>query len=288
MDDLKKKTLKLNEKILNFPYKKLLVLTVLVIVSVLSFKKCTAKFYHYLNGSYDRQSAELSHMINSVIGIPYHQEPQYRNDAPGITRLTKEQWFALPYYDSALEVDLVEDKPGLVASIPTKEEATHAESISVAAVFPFRAIRPDKLIYNKLCDHFLTCEVLTISVQDFALDNLDILRNIIKIAERPCDYIKTVDEVKSVDEVIYNSSFGFRGKVFSPELYKPSVVKEGIEIARETLGCDRKSFFDKIPSLNHHSITSRKFVLILVSKSGMIIKDAKKSFDVIVERQDIK
>jgi hypothetical protein len=293
MDDLKKKTLKFNKTISNFPYKKSLVLVILFIVSVLSFKKCTAKAYHYLNGSYDRQSAQLSSVVNSVIGIPYHQEPQYRNDALGIPRLTKEQWFALPYYDSALEVDLVEDKLGLVASMPTKEEATHAQSIAINPVFPFRAMRPNNLIYNKLCDHFLTCEVLTISVHDFALANLDILKNIIKIAERPCDYIKTVDEIKPVDEIVYLSSKGFRGNVFYPYVLRPSDVKEGIEAARKKLGCDRKNFFDSIPSLRYHSsITSRKFVLIIVNKSGIVFKDGKKnvekSFDIIVERQDIK
>lgn len=274
----------INKKVYYLLQRKILFVTLIIIILlVLFFEKITNKLYFYLEKSYDLQSSELSEMINSVIGIPYHQKPQYRNDSPDIIRFSKDEWLALPYYESATEVDLIEDKFNLVDFMSSKEEATHADSISI---IPIWGAEPYNGIYHQLCDYFLTCKSLNISVQEYVLQKPEILQNIIKIAERPCDYIRTIDEVKVGDEIIFNSSYESRGKIFRPQKFEKEDIKTGIKLARQALGCDRKNKFT-FPLIFHPSICSRKFVLLVINKKGIVTYKPEKSLNIIIERKDI-
>ena len=281
-----KQTITLINKIASYLLqRKLLLIILMFIISLaLFFEKITNKLYFYLEKGYDRQSGELAKMINSIIDVPYNQKPQYRNDSPDIIRFSKDEWFALPYYESATEVDLIEDKLYLVDSMPSKEEATHALSINIDPIF--YNVRYTKPIYRQLCGHFLTCKSLNISVQEYVLQKPELLQNIIKIAERPCDYIRTIDEVKTGDEIVFYSSFEFMGRIFRPLKYEKEDIETGIKWARQALGCDRKSRFT-FPLIFHPSICSRKFVLLVINKKGIVTYKPEKNLNIIIERKDI-
>jgi len=67
-----------------------------ILLLTVFFKSITDKIYIYLGNGYDRQSAKLTIMINSVLGIPYSQRPEYRNDSLNITKLSEEEWRTFP------------------------------------------------------------------------------------------------------------------------------------------------------------------------------------------------
>ena len=286
------------------------------------FKSITDKIYIYLDNGYDRQSAKLTIMINSVLGIPYSQRPEYRNDSLGITKLSKEEWYTFPdpkagrnrekiklaegeyplpikdgigkplYADYkepfyADEIQDVLNPHELVAPLPSVKEARHAESLEL---FPLWYGIQSKPAYRQLCGHFLTCKSLNVSIRQEFLQNPTILQNILKIAERPCDYIRTIDEVKPEDEIFYTTRSYLGCRAFFPLKYKDKKeIELAIKLARERLDCDNKSFFT-FPSINHPSINSRKFVLLIFNKEGIInkINENERSVNILVERKDIE
>jgi hypothetical protein len=252
-----------------------------IFLLIISFKTISNKLYFALNQGWDYQSNELAEMINSVIGLPYYQKPQYKNDSTDIVRLSKDEWLALPYYDRHLKVTAVQDILNLVESMPTKEEVEHIDSIEVNPTW--HGARPNKAIYHKLCGYFLTCESLNISVQEYVLQKPELLQNIIKIAERPCDYIRTIEEVKAGDEIFFSTDFH---KIFSPDTYSKDDIKYAIKLARQRFGCDKKDWF-MLPYSFRHLITSRKLVLLVINHSGIVCNKAEKSLDIIIERKDI-
>lgn len=267
------------------PRRKVWVPIVLLVIVALSLKPFTKRLHYYLDRSLDRSSQELSILINSVIGIPYYQKPQYRNDSINIYRLLKEEWFSLPYYESAAEVDYVADSKHLAKVMPSAAEAAHANSIATMNIWP--NLNPDLPIYHKLCNHFLTCEALNIVVQDYVIHRPEILKNIIKIAERPCDYIRTFDEVKPGDEIVFSTADTFTGRIFRPLKYEQEDINYGIKKAQKRLGCDRKSFFGRLPSIYHPSINDKKYVLIIINKMGMVKGRDQENITIVVTRKDI-
>lgn len=204
---------------------------------VLSFKIIADKIYIYLGNGYDRQSAELATMLDSVLGIPYRQQPHFRNDNPDIIKISQEELFTIPDPKASRirEIELEDGKHPLpikdglgnplyathritvykdeihdvfnplklVESMPTVKEVNHANSLKVSPIF--YQIRLTKPIYRQLCGNFLTCNSLNVSLREEFLQNPKMLQNIIKIAERPCDYIRTIDEIKPGDEIVYST-----------------------------------------------------------------------------------
>ncbi len=45
----------------------------------------------------------------------------------------------------------------------------------------------------------MTCDLISLGVEDYVLQKSEILRNLIKIAERPCDYIKRYEEITQAE-----------------------------------------------------------------------------------------
>lgn len=307
-----------------FKQRKLLSIFLLcILLLTVFFKSITDKIYIYLDDGYDRQSGELVKLMDSVLGIPYSQKPYYRNDSADVIKLSKEEWYTIPdpkadrnreriklaegehplpikdgfgnplyatykepFYEDEIQDVLNPQK--LVAHLPTTKEANHASSLKLAPIF--YNIGLTKPLYRQLCDHFLTCKSLNISIREEFLQNPTILRNIIKIAERPCDYIRTIDEIKPEDEIIYSTRSYLGCKAFFPSQYKDrKEIELGIKLARERLDCDNKSFFT-FPSISHPSINNRKFVLLIFNKEGIVNKnnENERSVNILVERKDIK
>ena len=291
-----------------------------ILLLTIFFKSITDKIYIYLDNGYDRQSGELKMMMNSVLGIPYKQRPEYRNDSLDITKLSKEEWYTIPdpkagrnreriklgeyvlpikdLYGNPLsytdykepfyedEIQDVLNPFELIVPLPSVEEARHTESLELSSIW----YGIQKPIYRQLCDHFLTCKSLNISIREEFLQNPAILQNILKIAERPCDYIRTIDEVKPEDEILYSTKNYLGCRAFFPSKYKDrKEIELAIKEARKRLDCDNKGFFT-FPSINHPSIQNRKFVLLIFNEEGIVnkINENKRSVNILVERKDIK
>lgn len=260
-----------------------------LLLFIFCFKVITNKIYYYNRGYYDYQSGRLVAVINSVMGIPYAQSPEYRNDSPDIVRLSKEEWLALPYYKRIPAIETVKKSP-FVDPMPSLEEAVHANALELRPIW--RRFAAEKAIFNELCGYFLTCKSLNIAVQEYVFHRPELLQNIIKIAERPCDYIRNIDEAKPGDEIYFSTSFYDE---FEAEKFSPKDILLNINIARKALNCDQKSRFNlpdnlylRVPLLFYSSITSRKFVLLVVNKKGIVVDKDKDSFNIIIERKDIE
>lgn len=227
---------------------------------------------------------KLASMINSVIGIPYHQKPSYINDSFNIKGLTQEEWFALPYFHKAGGIDIIEDPLNLLPTMPTIQEAEHATSLSIS--YPMW-LGPRKAIYDKLCGKLLFCDAITLTVQEgYVFKKPEILGNIIKIAKRPYDYIKTRNEIKPGEEVVFSHDYGFRGHKFKADKYEPADVQEAINAANANFSCDKRSFWEG-GGLKSLPVFKRKFVLIMINRKGLVGSADDKTLDIIVTREDI-
>jgi hypothetical protein len=241
--------------------------------------------FHLTYGWEYNPDGKLASMVNSVIGIPYHQKPSYINDSSDIKRLTQEEWFTLPYFHKAVEIDIIEDPLHLVPNMPTVSEAEHAASLTTS--YPMWLLGARKAIYDKLCGNLLFCDAITLTVQqDYVFKKPEILGNMIKIAKRPCDYIKASNEIKPGEEIVFSHDFGFRGHKFKADKYKLADVQEAINAANANFSCDKRGFWNGggVKSL---PIFRKKFVLIMINEKGLVSSDDDKTLDIIVTREDI-
>ncbi|MFN9908961.1 MAG: hypothetical protein ACK56F_23035, partial [bacterium] len=115
-------------------------------------------------------------------------------------------------------------------------------------------------IFHELCGYFLTCKSLNIGVPEYVYEKPELLRSIIKIAERPCDYIRTIDEVKPGDEIVFATSV-YGG--FYAHKYDREAIESSIKLAKQRFNCDQKSSFNlpnrlyfTFPTLFYSSIYS--------------------------------
>ncbi len=140
-------------------------------------------------------------------------------------------------------------------------------------------------IYNRLCGHFLTCELMT--VDDYVLQHPQILLDIIKIAEKPCDYIKDMKDVKEEEEVVYTNPLTLMGTDKPRKrVYTKDTIIGKINEARKLLFCDKESFFDKISFSNSSSLLPKKYVLMVVSSSA-IVGVGEEKMGILIIRKDI-
>jgi len=256
----------------------------LIAVFLLNFNSISYKFLYTLTNGLDSSSVRLLGMVNSVINIPYQNESQYKNNHPDIIKFSKEKWFSLPHHSIDLDINFIEDKKNLVDSMPTKEEVYHSESLCASTVYP---VKPNKIIFKKLCNHFLTCEMMNIVVPDYVLQEPELLRSIIKIVERPCDYIKTIDEISEEDTIVYRTRYLFTGDYFTTYKNTKKNLQDWIENSRKIFSCDNKdSYFNGLPTRYYHSLYKKKYVLIIIDKTGIFTGD-KDTIDILVERKDI-
>jgi hypothetical protein len=240
--------------------------------------------FHVTYGWEYNPDGKLVSMVDSVIGIPYRQGPEYINDSSDIKRLTREEWFALPYIRKAGGIDIIEDPLNLVPTMPTIREAEHASSLAIN--YPMW-LGPRKAIYDKLCGNFFFCDAITLTVQeDYVFKKPEILGNIIKIAKKPCDYIKTTNEIKPGEEIVFSHEYGFRGHKFKTDKYEPADVQEAINSAKANFSCDKRGFWNG-GGLKSLPIFRKKFVLIMINKKGLVSSSDDKTLDIIVTREDI-
>ena len=220
----------------------------------------TLIIYLYGDAVEHNEDRVLEDIVNSVLEIPYFKKDFIVDRPEYIKTLTPEEWMNV----KCKVLDF--DKSDIVSGAKnykhlSQEEKWHLNCISLLAVNKFRT---DKSVRGELCSNQFNCQIRSLAVNHYVFEHPEILWSIIKIAERPCDFIKTFDK-KVVDEHSTEASFA------NPEHHNMWTAIWGAKNARSDL-CNNGPFFMK----------SRKFVLITIQDI-----ENKRIMDIIVRRKDI-
>lgn len=147
---------------------------------------------------------EFPRLINSVLGMPYHTSLAIKSDTHDITKFAKEEWFNFRCVPA--ESDISENRysayAGDTKNLPTNisnKDITHLNCLAVDRVSPYANVS-SKAVNGELCNNYYNCRLFNLAVKDYVLDKPEILWNIVKIIERPCDYVKTMEEATNQEE----------------------------------------------------------------------------------------
>lgn len=143
----------------------------------------------------DRADWTLHDIVNSVLEVPYHTKRDFVIDRPEyIKTLSQEEWMNVnckirDFYKSDIVVGArnYEDIP--------EEQKWHLNCIYPRVANKFGT---GKTVNGELCSNVYNCQLLSLAVGSYVFQYPEILWSIIKIAERPCDFIKTFDQ-KTLD-----------------------------------------------------------------------------------------
>lgn len=202
----------------------------------------------------------LANIVNSVLEIPYFKKDFVIDRPEYIKTLTPEEWMNVKC--KVLDVD----KSDIVPAAKnykhlSKEEKWHLNCISLLAVNKFDT---RKTVNGELCSNQFNCQIRSLAVNHYVFENPEILWSILKIVERPCDYIKTFDKKFEAQYYTEESLANFDHHPIR------AAIREA-ESARTHL-CNNGLFYEK----------SRKFVLITIQDI-----ENKRIMDIIVRRKDI-
>jgi hypothetical protein len=216
----------------------------------------------YLFGNYGdyREDQILEDIVNSVLEIPYFKKDFVIDRPEYIKTLTPEEWMNVKCkIRDVHKSDIVSGAKNYEHL--SQEEKWHLNCISLLAVNKFRT---DKSVRGELCSNQFNCQIRSLAVNHYVFEHPEILWSILKIVERPCDFIKIFDK-KVVDEYRTEASLA------NYEHRHMHAAIWGAKNARSDL-CNNGPFFMK----------SRKFVLITIQDI-----ENKRIMDIIVRRKDI-
>ena len=210
-----------------------------LMIGVIVFNAQTIVYngYYITYGWKYNPNLKLSIMINSVIGVPYSKQPEYRNDSDDFKRVSKEEWLGLPYFNNLIQIDKVEDELNVIENMPTAGEVEHITAL-LTNTPSLATKKSSKAILGKLCGGLFFCDAISVVVPSYGLKNPKILAGIVQIAKRPCDYIRTLNEVKPGDEVVFKYDFTYElfGFVnFQTAKYNHKEIQERINAAKAAL-----------------------------------------------------
>ena len=200
----------------------------------------------------------LASIINSVLEIPYFKRDYVIDRPEYIKTLTPEEWMNVKCKIlDVYERDSVSEGTNAAQHLP-KEEKWHLNCIRPHAVSKFDT---RKTVNGELCSNLFNCQVRNIAVNHYVFEHPEILWSIIKIAERPCDFIKTFDRtIKKGEKYQY-------GDTEWDAILDAKSVRYHL--------CDKQPFFTRWKR-------ARKFVLITIQDI-----ENKRIMDIIVRRKDI-
>ena len=144
-------------------------------------------------------------VINSALGIPYYDQSGIINDSSERMKLTIEEWMKLrckPIYE---DCDGDDAKPffygekKLLSKDITGDEIRHLNCLGVYVVDKYN-YKSEKSIQGELCNSIFTCQTINLAVTDYVLENPRILKNMLKIMEQPCNYVKKQGEGQDTKE----------------------------------------------------------------------------------------
>jgi hypothetical protein len=185
----------------------------------------------------------VSEIINSAIGMPGKQLDYVINDSPEIEPIPADYWYNM----NCNVYNKYKDW-----RIPPQFESAAKAQLACIEVEDNTGISPRNDVGKALCRNYLNCQVLKVRVDDYILSHPKILWNILKVAEKPCAYLKTPDMIAEGPDKHYTTS----------------VIKE----IRESMFCDGAPYY----------MRQRKFTLIRV-----IDRKNNRSTEIIVRRKDI-
>jgi len=202
----------------------------------------------------------LAGIVNSVLEIPYFKKSYIIDRPEYIKTLTPEEWMNIKCTIRDVH------KSDIVSGAKNEEHLSEKEKWHLNCISPLAAskYRTDKSVKGELCSNQFNCQIRSLTVNHYVFEHPEILWSIIKIAERPCDFIKTFDK-KVIDEHHTEASYN------NPEHHDMWTAIWGAENARSDL-CNNGPFFWK----------SRKFVLITITDI-----ENKRIMNIIVRRKDI-
>ncbi|HJD59414.1 MAG TPA: hypothetical protein LFW20_01875 [Rickettsia endosymbiont of Omalisus fontisbellaquei] len=202
---------------------------------------------YFIGPKYDFTNQYMADVVNSTLEIPYFKKNFVINRPENIKTLTKEEWMSINCQPVAQwsKVDSYVFGTKSLENLP-KEQKRQLNCVSISDVS--RVIKVKKEVSNELCSNHTNCQTLNLAIESYILQYPKLLQSIIKIAERPCDFIKVFDEKKDLDASGYTEA----------------------KSARNNL-CKKNYFFSKL----------EKFVLIT------IINHKKPNIEIIVRRKDV-
>jgi len=144
-------------------------------------------------------------VTNSALGIPYYDQSGIINNSLERMKLTIEEWMKLrckPIYedcdgDDAKPFFYGENK--LLSKDITGDEIRHLNCLGVYVVDKYN-YKSEKSITGELCNSIFTCQTINLTVTDYVLENPRILKNMLKIMEQPCNYVKKQGEGQDAKE----------------------------------------------------------------------------------------
>lgn len=154
----------------------------------------------------------LPSVMNSILGIPYYENDQMHNDYPDIVKIPKEDWFKFkckPRSHQNGQTFKQSHAFAIAKKNLSDEEALHLDCLGIEQVRA-RDSRKSKSINGELCNNVFNCRVINIAVASYVLENPEILWSMLKIAERPCDYVKKSEN--------YNPKYEYKYKGWRPNL----------------------------------------------------------------------
>ena len=151
------------------------------------------------------RSHSHSFVINSALGIPYYNRSEVINDSSERIKLTKEDWMNLRCKPIHYETDGEYGKPyfyGEEKLLPKEisgNDIRHLNCLGVDVVDEY-GNKSEKSLQGELCSNIFNCQTINLAVTDYVLENPRILKNMLKIMEQPCNYVKKLGEGQNKKE----------------------------------------------------------------------------------------
>ena len=177
-------------------------ITIVVILNILTMIKV-----YYFEKSVDLRSPYMFYqqIVNAALGIPYYKEAGIIVDSPVRVNLTTEEWMNIKCtpikYEKALNYGWVDfnghgdELPGNI----TNDEIRHLNCLGVGSTWEYED-KSKKSVNGELCNNVFTCQINNLVVNDYVLENPRILKNMLKIIEQPCNYVKKLGEGSDKEE----------------------------------------------------------------------------------------
>lgn len=195
--------------------KKLIKILLIIGVGLALFINCwamlTTHFTYNNENSYMRMlQSEL--VINAALGVPYYNIlPGIINDSSEKVDLSTQEWMNFQCISARYKPNpRIYANSELFQHNISNDEKRHIDCLRVKYNWEYGDDNSKKSARGELCSNDFNCQIINFVVNDYILDHPHILKNLLNILERPCDYIKTPDKGRDRDEesATYRGVFG--------------------------------------------------------------------------------
>lgn len=217
----------------------------------------------------------LKSIINSASGMPYYQYKYYKNDSDEIINIPEKDWYDVGcykhYIDSAVGLNANymthESQYEEIEALP-KDKLEHLQCLATRG-YGRKESKPFETIRTELCTNYFNCRIFAVWVKDYVFKHPDILWNMTKIAEKPCDYIDTLENIKkktSLDP--------------SKREHSDEYIQKHIDGAKRELNCN---YFPQ-----HWWRPREEYVVLAVLKDPQkSIREPHDTMYIVVKRKDV-